>query len=101
MSQEKRKCTNCAFCEKIGYGIGYIPRKHWTEQLRCWHHPDVCDHPRVVSFKEGEKYVCELHMFREEREKQLLEIDRKKYVEHWEEIRKLEEKHPEFKEMKI
>lgn len=100
-SEKKRVCTNCAFCERIGHGIGYIPEKYWTTELRCWKHPDVVDHPRVFPLEEGDNYSCEEHMFREERDDQLKWIARNEYEECRRKIVELEERYPEFKEMKI
>ena len=47
---EKRKCSNCAFCERLKL-LGD------ENVMRCWHEPGVCDHAFVLPIEEAENYV--------------------------------------------
>ena len=97
-NEVKRKCTNCAFHQVIKHGIGYVP---FVAEVRCWEHPDVVDHARVVSMEKAEKSCCEMHMFEDEWKDRKKEEDREDYVKYRKKIVELEEKYPEFKEIEI
>jgi hypothetical protein len=90
----ERKCSNCAFCERLKL-LGN------ENVMRCWHKPGVCDHAFVQPITEAENYVCEEHRYKEEREKELFEEAKYDYKTYKERIRELEEKYPQLKEMNI
>ena len=90
---EKRKCSNCAFCERLKL-LGD------ENVMRCWHEPGVCDHAFVLPIEEAENYVCDEHRFREERDKELFEEAKYQYVYHKERMKKLEEIYPQLKDLK-
>ena len=90
----KRNCTNCAFCERFKYSP-----KDKTEMMRCWQEPRVCDHAFAQSMLEAENYVCDEHRTKEEREKELFEEAKDKYVEYKKCIKELEEKYPILKNL--
>ena len=92
---EKRKCSNCAFCQRFKYS-----QRDDYEMMRCWMEPGVCDHAFCQTMKEAENYVCDEHRFQEEREKELFERAKEEYLDHKLEIRRLEEKYPQFKDLK-
>ena len=90
---ETRVCTNCAFCDRFDYGPNDSRR-----MMRCWHHPDVCDHARVTTIAYGSHYVCDEHRFKEERDKELYEEAKEEYARYGRMMKKLEEKYPQIKE---
>ena len=92
---EKRKCSNCAFCQRFKYS-----QKDDYEMMRCWMEPGVCDHAFCQTMKEAENYVCDEHRFREERDKELFEEAKYQYVYHKERMEKLEEIYPQLKDLK-
>ena len=92
---EKRKCSNCAFCQRFKYS-----QRDDYEMMRCWMEPGVCDHAFCQTMKEAENYVCDEHRFQEEREKELFERAKEEYLDHKLEIRRLDEKYPQFKDLK-
>ena len=94
----ERKCTNCAFCERISYGVAYVPKEKWPQEIRCWEEPGVCDHAFVISLKEAENYVCENHRTEEEHEAELFEHAKVEIAHYKARIKELEEKYPELKE---
>ena len=53
MKAKRKKCTNCAYHEEFKYSTNDT-----QVQMRCWKHPDVCDHAFVQSMKNAKKYVC-------------------------------------------
>lgn len=61
MEKNDRNCLNCAFCQKFKY---FSTDKE--EMMRCWEHPDVCDHAFVQTVREGKDFVCWSHKTREE-----------------------------------
>ncbi len=91
---EKRKCSNCTFCDILTL-VGN------KRVMRCWHEPGVCDHAFVQPIEEAENYVCDEHRYKEEREKELFEEAKYDYKTYKERIRELEEKYPQLKEMSI
>ena len=90
---EKRKCSNCTFCESLTLLGG-------ENVMRCWHEPGVCDHAFVQSIEEAENYVCDEHRFQEEREKELFEEAKSKYLDHKLALRQLEDRYPQLKDLK-
>lgn len=90
----KRKCTNCAFCERFKYS-----QKDTTEMMRCWQEPGVCDHAFVQSMNAAEDYVCDEHRTKEEREKELFEKAKWEYADCKTRIKTLEEKYPSLKKL--
>ena len=97
---EKRKCTNCAFCEKISYGIGYVPKEQWSGEIRCWHEPGVCDNAFVISLKEAEEHSCPSHRFKEENEAELYQKAVYDLAYFKKRIADLERDYPELKNKK-
>lgn len=61
MGKKDRNCLNCAFCDKFKYC-----NSDKEEMMRCWEHPDVCDHAFVQSVRKGKNFVCCEHKTREE-----------------------------------
>lgn len=92
---EKRKCSNCAFCQRFKYS-----QKDDYEMMRCWMEPGVCDHAFCQTMKEAENYVCDEHRFQEEREKELFEEAKSKYLDHKLALRQLEDRYPQLKDLK-
>ena len=92
---EKRKCSNCAFCQRFKYS-----QKDDYEMMRCWLEPGVCDHAFCQTMKEAENYVCDEHRFQEEREKELFEEAKSKYLDHKFALRQLEDRYPQLKDLK-
>ena len=93
--EEKRKCSNCAFCQRFKYS-----QKDDYEMMRCWMKPGVCDHAFCQTMEEAENYVCDEHRFREERERELFEEAKDDYKTYKERIRELEDKYPQLKDLK-
>ena len=89
----KRKCSNCAFCQRFKYS-----QKDDYEMMRCWQESGVCDHAFCQTMKEAENYVCDEHRFKEEREKELFEEAKERYEYYKKCINDLEEKYPVLKE---
>lgn len=56
MKEKYRNCSNCAHCDRFKYSSG-----DKEEMMRCWSHPDVCDHAFVQTIAEGQKYTCYNH----------------------------------------
>ena len=92
---EKRKCSNCAFCQRFKYFS-----KDDYEMMRCWMEPSVCDHAFCQTMEEAENYVCDEHRFLEEREKELFEEAKSKYFDYKLAISRLEERYPQLKDLK-
>ena len=92
---EKRKCSNCAFCQRFKY-----TQKDDYEMMRCWMEPSVCDHAFCQTMVEAENYVCDEHRFPEEMEKELFEEAKSKYLDYKLAIRRMEEEYPQFKDLK-
>lgn len=90
---EKRKCSNCAFCQRFKYS-----QKDDYEMMRCWMEPGVCDHAFCQTMKEAESYVCDEHRFPEERARELYETAKEKYEYYKKCIKDLEEKYPSLKD---
>lgn len=89
---EKRKCSNCAFCQRFKYF-----QKDDYEMMRCWMEPGVCDHAFCQTMTEAESYVCDEHRFPEERARELYETAKEKYEYYKKCIKDLEEKYPSLK----
>lgn len=90
---EKRKCSNCAFCQRFKYS-----QKDDYEMMRCWMEPGVCDHAFCQTMTEAESYVCDEHRFPEERARELYETAKEKYEYYKKCIKDLEEKYPSLKD---
>jgi hypothetical protein len=89
--KEKRKCTNCAFCQRF--------ENFGEKRMRCWQEPGVCDHAFTQTIEEGENYVCDEHRFQDERDAELYEEAFIEYRDHKNAIKKLEEKYPSLKNL--
>lgn len=61
MEKKDRNCSNCAFQELFKYCDS-----DKEEMMRCWEHPDVCDHAFVQTVSKGKNFVCCEHKTREE-----------------------------------
>ena len=95
---QERKCTNCAFCDRFKYS----PKDPDTEQMfRCWQRSEDCDHiyVRKISEAEQEKYVCNEHRFKEERDAELFEMAKRDYITYKTLINELEEEYPSLKDL--
>lgn len=90
---EKRKCSNCAFCQRFKYS-----QKDDYEMMRCWMEPGVCDHAFCQTMTKAESYVCDEHRFPEERARELYETAKEKYEYYKKCIKDLEEKYPSLKD---
>jgi hypothetical protein len=67
--------------------------------MRCWEEPGVCDHAFVQSMSDAEDYVCDEHLTKKEREKELFEKAKGEYAYCKEHIKTLEEKYPSLKDL--
>lgn len=92
----KKDCTTCAHRD-LFEGMDSFNNYQKSEMLRCWSHPDVCDHPRVTLKSEAKSYVCENYISDEDWEIEQKEIARSKYFQLKKEIETLEKQYPEFK----
>lgn len=84
-----RNCGNCAYQQLFKYSS--LDKK---QMMRCWEHPDVCDHAFVQTEKEGKKYVCCEHRTKEERDEELYREARFDYAIYKRRIKELETKWP-------
>lgn len=97
MNTERRKCTNCAHCDRFRYS----PNDKRGEMYRCWYEPGVCDHAFVRSVAEGENYVCDEHRFKDEWENEMFEKTRDEYIRYLRGIKRLQERYPQLKDIKL
>ena len=90
---EPKSCLNCYHCNIF---TGYNSQYEKTEMTRCWNHPDVMDHARVVEKSKINGYSCCNYESPETARNRMLNEAEERLKAYKKEIRRIEQEYPQL-----